>query len=123
MTPAHFGGSLQITRGDVTISVTDLSGDGPPLLLLHGLAGSSREMLATADALIDSFRVLLVDQRGHGRSTRRPEDLWGRRSSPTSSRSWNRSCRGRGAFWSANRWERTQPSSLQRPGRTLWTAW
>ena len=75
MTSAYSGESLQISRGDVTISVTDLSGDGPPLLLLHGLAGSSREMLATADALIDSFRVLLVDQRGHGRSTRRPEDL------------------------------------------------
>lgn len=45
------------------------------LVLLHGLAGSAHELLATADALTDTFRVVLVDQRGHGQSTRRPEDL------------------------------------------------
>lgn len=73
--PSHVGGIRQISRGDVSLSVTDLGGEGPPLLLLHGLAGSSREMLQTADELTDSFRVLVIDQRGHGRSTRRPEDL------------------------------------------------
>lgn len=57
------------------LSVTARGGDGPPLLLLHGLAGSSRELLPTADALADSFRVLLLDQRGHGLSARRPLDL------------------------------------------------
>lgn len=61
-------------RGDVSIAVTD-RGEGPPLVLLHGLSGSSRELLPTADALTDAFRVLLVDQRGHGLSTRRPENL------------------------------------------------
>lgn len=45
------------------------------MVLLHGLAGNSRELLPTAEALTDSFRVLLMDQRGHGRSTRRPDDL------------------------------------------------
>lgn len=64
-----------VRHGDVSIAVTDLGGDGPPLLLLHGLAGSSRELLPTAAALADSFRVVLIDQRGHGRSTRRPDDL------------------------------------------------
>ena len=64
-----------IERGDVRIAVTDRGGDGPVVVLLHGLAGSSRELLPTADALTDSFRVLLIDQRGHGRSTRRPADL------------------------------------------------
>lgn len=64
-----------VVRGDVSVAVTERGGAGPPLLLLHGLAGSSRELLRTADALTDSFRVLLVDQRGHGRSTRRPLDL------------------------------------------------
>lgn len=61
--------------GDASIAVTDLDGDGPTLILLHGLAGSSREMLPTAAALRDEFRVLLMDQRGHGSSTRRPGDL------------------------------------------------
>jgi len=64
-----------LARGDVTLAVTDLGGSGPAAILLHGLAGSSRELLATADALTDRFRVLLVDQRGHGGSTRRPADL------------------------------------------------
>lgn len=64
-----------IKRGDVEIAVTDRGGDGSVVVLLHGLAGSSRELLATADALTDRFRVLLVDQRGHGRSTRRPVDV------------------------------------------------
>ncbi|MET9276028.1 alpha/beta hydrolase [Kribbella sp. NPDC003557] len=63
-----------VRRGDVEIAVTDRGGDGPVVVLLHGLAGSSRELLPTADALTDRFRVLLVDQRGHGRSTRRPGD-------------------------------------------------
>ncbi|MGZ0152784.1 alpha/beta fold hydrolase [Kribbella sp. WER1] len=62
-------------RGDVEIAVTERGGDGPVLVLLHGLAGSSRELLPTADALADRFRVLLIDQRGHGRSTRRPADV------------------------------------------------
>jgi pimeloyl-ACP methyl ester carboxylesterase len=64
-----------IQRGEVRVAVTDRGGDGPVVILLHGLAGSSRELLPTADALTDSFHVLLVDQRGHGRSTRRPDDL------------------------------------------------
>jgi pimeloyl-ACP methyl ester carboxylesterase len=69
------GSELVIQREDTSIAVTDGGGDGPPVLLLHGLAGSSRELLPTADALTDRFRVLLIDQRGHGRSTRRPADL------------------------------------------------
>lgn len=66
---------VAIQRGDTSIVVTDRGGDGPPMVLLHGLAGSARELLPTADALTDRFRVLLVDQRGHGRSTRRSADL------------------------------------------------
>ena len=45
------------------------------MVLLHGLAGSSRELLPTAYRLTDSFRVLLIDQRGHGHSSRRPDDV------------------------------------------------
>lgn len=60
--------------GGVSIAVSDLGGDGPAVVLLHGLAGSSRELLPTAHALKE-YRVLLVDQRGHGASTRLPDDL------------------------------------------------
>lgn len=66
---------VMVSRDGVSIAVTDLGGHGPPLVLLHGLAGSSREMVPTAEALRSDFRVLLIDQRGHGGSTRRPGDL------------------------------------------------
>ena len=69
------GTLTMLDTGGASIAVTDLGGDGPPLVLLHGLAGSSREMRPTGARLRDHFRVLLVDQRGHGASTRRPGDL------------------------------------------------
>lgn len=67
--------SLGVRRGGVDLAVTDAGGEGPPVLLLHGLAGSSRELLETAAALTDSHHVLLLDQRGHGGSTRHPRDV------------------------------------------------
>lgn len=66
---------LFVSRADVSLAVLDFGGDGPPVLMLHGLAGSSRELVASAEALRDDFRVVLMDQRGHGRSSRRPGDI------------------------------------------------
>ena len=45
--------------------------DGPPLVLLHGLAGSAQEMAVP----LPGHHVIAPDQRGHGRSVRRPADL------------------------------------------------
>ncbi|MGW2375520.1 alpha/beta fold hydrolase [Kitasatospora sp. NPDC001683] len=45
------------------------------LVLLHGLAGHAGEWDALARALSDRYRVIAVDQRGHGGSERTPEDL------------------------------------------------
>jgi len=64
-----------VQSGDVELAVWDCGGQGPALILLHGLAGSSRELLPTAQALTDGFHVLLIDQRGHGYSSRVPEDV------------------------------------------------
>jgi pimeloyl-ACP methyl ester carboxylesterase len=64
-----------IERDGVSLAVTEAGGSGTAVLLLHGLAGSSRELMQTAEALADRHRVLLLDQRGHGFSTRRPDDL------------------------------------------------
>lgn len=66
---------LQVRREDVTLSYLDSGGPGPVVVLLHGLAGSAQEMADTAAAISDGYRVLALDQRGHGHSTRRPGDL------------------------------------------------
>ena len=62
-------------RDDVAIAVHERGLTGPAVVLLHGLAGSARELLPTAEALSNAFRVFLIDQRGHGGSTRRPADV------------------------------------------------
>jgi esterase len=43
-------------------------GEGPPLIILHGLYGSSDNWVTIAKKLSVSFRVLLPDQRNHGQS-------------------------------------------------------
>jgi esterase len=43
-------------------------GDGPPLIILHGLYGSSDNWVTIAKRLADSFTVYLPDQRNHGQS-------------------------------------------------------
>jgi pimeloyl-ACP methyl ester carboxylesterase len=49
----------------------DVRGDGPPLLLLHGFFGSSGDWvhLFDLDELAKSWRLVMPDARGHGRST------------------------------------------------------
>jgi pimeloyl-ACP methyl ester carboxylesterase len=45
-------------------------GKGPPVILLHGGLSSSRGWGAQVPALVDAgYRVILIDSRGHGRST------------------------------------------------------
>ena len=63
-----------IQRGTVALHITDSGGAGPPVVILHGLAGSGSEMESTAAALND-YRVLTIDARGHGRSTTLPDDV------------------------------------------------
>ena len=43
-------------------------GDGPPLVILHGLYGSSDNWVTVAKKLGNSFTVYLPDQRNHGQS-------------------------------------------------------
>jgi pimeloyl-ACP methyl ester carboxylesterase len=43
-------------------------GDGPPVIVLHGLFGSSRNWRGVARALSAQHRVFCVDLRNHGRS-------------------------------------------------------
>lgn len=46
----------------------DWGGSGQPVVLLHGLASNARIWDLTAPLLAERFRVLALDQRGHGLS-------------------------------------------------------
>jgi pimeloyl-ACP methyl ester carboxylesterase len=59
----------------VELACVDFGGSGPPVILLHGLAGHAGEWSETASWLTESHRVLALDQRGHGHSTRAPSDV------------------------------------------------
>jgi pimeloyl-ACP methyl ester carboxylesterase len=48
-------------------------GEGPPIVLLHGLASNSRWWILVGPLLAKRFRVLAFDQRGHGGSAA-PDD-------------------------------------------------
>jgi pimeloyl-ACP methyl ester carboxylesterase len=47
----------------------EITGDGEPLLLLHGGLGGSEHFAQVVPLLSKSFEVITVDRRGHGRST------------------------------------------------------
>jgi pimeloyl-ACP methyl ester carboxylesterase len=52
----------------VDLAVTGFGGDGPPVLLLHGLMGCAATWAPVARRLAAHGRVLALDARGHGRS-------------------------------------------------------
>jgi esterase len=50
-----------------------VSGSGPPLIVLHGLFGSSDNWFTHAKTLAQHHQVWLVDQRNHGQSFHDPQ--------------------------------------------------
>jgi pimeloyl-ACP methyl ester carboxylesterase len=48
-------------------------GSGTPLLILHGLFGSSRNWQGIATRLADAFQVHTIDLRNHGQSAQHPD--------------------------------------------------
>jgi len=50
-----------------------VSGEGPPLVLVHGLGGTVENWRAIAPSLAERHRVLVPDLPGHGRSEALPE--------------------------------------------------
>jgi pimeloyl-ACP methyl ester carboxylesterase len=65
----------EVVHGKVHLSYLDNHAAGPVIVALHGLAGTGDEYIATADVVGSPFRFVLPDLRGHGASTRWPEDL------------------------------------------------
>jgi pimeloyl-ACP methyl ester carboxylesterase len=67
--------SIRFDRDGVALHALDYGGDGPTLLLLHGLAGHAGEWSETAAGLTKTCRVIALDARGHGGSERAPADV------------------------------------------------
>src|ERR1700733_3485848 len=51
--------------------------NAPSLILLHGFTGHARSWDAFAEAMSDRYRVLALDQRGHGETGWAPADRYG----------------------------------------------
>ena len=51
----------------------ELHGTGEPVLLLHGQGASAHDWALQLDALVAHFQVLIVELRGHGRSSVPPD--------------------------------------------------
>ena len=68
-------GSADWTPGEVAVSGGQLAyhrtgGDGPPLVLSHGLTDNGLCWTRLAEALAPDFDIIMLDARGHGASSR-----------------------------------------------------
>jgi pimeloyl-ACP methyl ester carboxylesterase len=67
---------LRVRRPDGVVLDGEASGEGPAVLLLHGLTATRRYVLHGSTALQrGGRRVIAYDARGHGRSTPAPDPL------------------------------------------------
>jgi pimeloyl-ACP methyl ester carboxylesterase len=64
-----------LDRGDVRLRVLDFGGTGPTVVALHGLCGTAAEWSRLAAHLEHHARLIALDLRGHGMSTRRPSSV------------------------------------------------
>ena len=55
---------------DIEICIDDTEEGENPLLLIHGLTGNKSTMYPIRDMFKDDYRVITIDTRGHGESTR-----------------------------------------------------
>ncbi|MCA6319719.1 alpha/beta fold hydrolase, partial [Phenylobacterium sp.] len=68
-------GSADWIPGEVAVSGGQLAyhrtgGDGPPLVLSHGLTDNGLCWTRLAEALAPDFDIIMLDARGHGASSR-----------------------------------------------------
>lgn len=59
-----------VTAGDAALFVSESGpADGPPIVLLHGGLGSRHDFVPLAKHLAANHRLIVIETRGHGRST------------------------------------------------------
>ncbi|MFJ1887051.1 alpha/beta fold hydrolase [Streptomyces sp. NPDC088137] len=64
-----------VVRDGIRLACRDWGGPGQPIVLLHGLAGHAGEWDMLARRLSSRYRVVAVDQRGHGAGQCHPRDV------------------------------------------------
>lgn len=65
-------------QGEMTVDLyARTKGEGPWLVMLHGLFGSGDNLGGLARLLEANYRILLLDLRNHGRSAHAPEMTYG----------------------------------------------
>lgn len=70
LVPDHWRTGSATADDGTGLHWTDTGGDGPPVVLLHGIQVDGLTWLRTARALESRHRVVMPDLRGHGRSGR-----------------------------------------------------
>ncbi|NUU25410.1 MAG: alpha/beta hydrolase [Streptomycetaceae bacterium] len=58
------------THDGIRLAYLDQGGDGQPVIALHGAYGRARSMLRLTEHLGPGYRLIALDQRGHGHSAR-----------------------------------------------------
>ena len=64
----------ELERDGWKLFYEDSGGDGPPILLIHGLLMDGTMFDPQVEALRDRYRIIRPDLRGHGKSQHRAED-------------------------------------------------
>lgn len=70
LTPTHWQAGVVKATDGAELHYIRTGGGKPALLLLHGVQGAGLMWLRTAQALADSYDVVMPDIRGHGASSR-----------------------------------------------------
>src|SRR5207249_9962497 len=66
------GGRVTIAHVNGADLFYEVTGDGDPLVLVHGSWGDHNNWAAVVPGLAESFRVITYDRRGHSQSERPP---------------------------------------------------
>ena len=59
-----------VPAGQLNLHVTEFGTDKPPLVLLHGIGSDVSSWWPVIDGLAAHYRLIVPDQRGHGRSAK-----------------------------------------------------
>ena len=66
--------SMSLAVGDKTLAYTD-AGEGPTVVIVHGVGGHKEDWAAVAAALATKRRVFTIDMLGFGESSKNGDDL------------------------------------------------